>query len=254
MQELPFSLERTVTICARRSTVFAYFTDSRRFAAWWGKGSTIEGRPGGRVHIVYPNGVEAGGEVVEIAAEHRVVFTYGFASGQPIPLGSSRVTITLDEDPGGTRVHLRHELTDEAARDQHVQGWRYQMAVFSNVVAAEAQAAAVSRVDDLFAAWSEPDAAARHALLEGSASPDLTFRDAHSATSGLDDLHPHLAAAQFHMPGLKLEREGDLRQCQGTAVAAWVARGADGTVKARGTNVYDFAPDGKIRRVVGLWG
>ena len=42
MNGLDYSLERTVTIAARRETVFRYFTDSERFAAWWGAGSTIE--------------------------------------------------------------------------------------------------------------------------------------------------------------------------------------------------------------------
>ena len=31
-------VERTVTIAARRETVFGFFTDSARFAAWWGAG------------------------------------------------------------------------------------------------------------------------------------------------------------------------------------------------------------------------
>jgi len=36
-------LERTVLIRAKRETVFRYFTDSERFAAWWG-GLDGEGR------------------------------------------------------------------------------------------------------------------------------------------------------------------------------------------------------------------
>src|SRR5438477_11800544 len=50
-------LERTVLIRARARTVFRYFTDSERFAAWWGAGSAIEARPGGPVRIRYPSGV-----------------------------------------------------------------------------------------------------------------------------------------------------------------------------------------------------
>ena len=40
MKELEHVVERTVTIAARRETVFRYLTDSGRFAAWWGAGST----------------------------------------------------------------------------------------------------------------------------------------------------------------------------------------------------------------------
>jgi hypothetical protein len=55
------------------------------------------------------------------------------------------------------------------------------------------------------------------------------------------------------MPGLDLARSGELRQCQGTAIAEWLARAPDGTIKAQGTNVFDFAPDGRISRVIGFW-
>jgi hypothetical protein len=57
----------------------------------------------------------------------------------------------------------------------------------------------------------------------------------------------------MHMPGLRLERDGEARQCQGTAVVDWVARASDGQEKSRGTNVFDLAPDGRIARVIGLW-
>jgi hypothetical protein len=55
------------------------------------------------------------------------------------------------------------------------------------------------------------------------------------------------------MPGLRLSREGDVRHCQGTVLADWVARGADGQERGRGTNVFVMGPDGLITSVVGLW-
>jgi hypothetical protein len=55
------------------------------------------------------------------------------------------------------------------------------------------------------------------------------------------------------MPGVRLEREGEVRQCQGTAVVDWLARAADGQERGKGTNVFDLAPDGRIARAVGLW-
>ncbi len=45
MTSLEHALERSVLICATRRTVFSYFTDNRRFADWWGEGSSIEPRP-----------------------------------------------------------------------------------------------------------------------------------------------------------------------------------------------------------------
>ena len=68
MNDLPFRLERTVTIRAKRETVFRYFTDSARWAAWWGEGSTIDARPGGALYIRHPGGTESRGEIVELDA------------------------------------------------------------------------------------------------------------------------------------------------------------------------------------------
>ncbi len=254
MSALEHALERTVLIRARRETVFRYFTDNDRFAAWWGAGSTIDARPGGTLRIRYPNAVLASGEVVEVAPPERIVFTYGFEDPQrPIRPGGSRVTVTLQERPDGTLLRLRHELPDAAARDEHVQGWRYQLSVFANVVAREAHAGVAKAVDAFLGAWSEKDAGRRRAAIAGVAAEDVSFADAFSCTAGIDDLVAHLAAAQIHMPGLVLERSGDVRQCQGTAVADWVAKGPDGAVRARGTNVFDLSPEGRIARVVGLW-
>jgi uncharacterized protein YndB with AHSA1/START domain len=253
MTALEHVLDRTVTISAPRATVFRYFTDSERFAAWWGAGSRIEPKPGGTVHIRFPNGIVAGGEVVEIAPCERLVFTYGFESGQPIGLGASRVTITLEETPLGTVLRLRHELPLAAVRDEHVQGWRYQLAVFANLVAKEAHAAASAQVDRFFACWAETDATRRRAVLLAVATENLAFRDPYSCTSGIDDLVAHIGASQRFMPGIVLERQGDARQCQGTALVDWVVKAADGSQRARGTNVFDLASDGRIARVTGLW-
>ena len=88
---LPHHLERTIVIQARRETVFQFFTDGNRWASWWGQGSTIDTRPGGPIVIKYPNGIEARGEVIEVSPPARLVFTFGYASGTPIPPGGSRL-------------------------------------------------------------------------------------------------------------------------------------------------------------------
>jgi uncharacterized protein YndB with AHSA1/START domain len=254
-EALVHRLDRSVLIVAPRETVFRYFTDSGRFAAWWGAGSSIDPRPGGAVRIVNPNGIEAVGEVLEIHPPERIVFSYGYAGDHPaIEPGGSRVTVTLEESAGGTEVRLRHDLGSAAVRDHHVQGWRYQLSVFANVVAREAHADAASRVDRFLALWGEPDAARRAAELAELAVDALVFHDAWSATTGRDELVQHIGAAQFHMPGVVLTRDGDVHACQGVAVVRWVIRGADGAERGRGANVFEFAPDGRIRKVTGLWG
>ncbi len=251
MTDFPEALERRLTIRARPETVFRFFTDSTRFAKWWGEGSRIDPRKGGEVRIQYPGGVVVNGEVVEIDAPRRLVFTYRYATG--IPADGSLVTITLDANPQGTVLHLRHAFSSGKIRDAHVQGWRYQLAVFSRAVADEALPAAVEHVDAWLRAWGEPDAEQRRALLTACAAPDVVFRDAYSATEGLDDLLAHLEAVQVFMPGVTLSRDGDVRLSHGTALARWTATRADGAVQGKGVNVYDLSPDGHFARVVGFW-
>jgi uncharacterized protein YndB with AHSA1/START domain len=247
------ALTRTVRVAARPATVFRFFTDPARFAVWWGAGSHIDARPGGAVHIRYPNGVIASGEVVEVVPDRRIVFTYGYEdAGKPIPPGGSRVTVTLEETARGTLLRLRHELATEGARDAHVPGWRYQLAVFANVAAAEEHADTDARVDAFFAAWAEPDAARRRETLAEVVTDDVTFRDAFACTAGLDDLVAHTGAVQMHMPGVALRRAGNARLCQGTAVVEWEMRSEDGTARGRGTNVFELAPDGRIAGAVGV--
>jgi uncharacterized protein YndB with AHSA1/START domain len=252
MPELPYRLDRTVVIHATPETVFQFFTDSARWAGWWGAGSTIDAQPGGRVYIRHPNGVETLGEVLEVRRAERIVFTYGFASGKPIPPGSSRVTIHLEPDESGTRLHLLHEFAEAGPRDEHVQGWRFQLSLFSNVVANEVFAHAASAVDGWFGAWVIADERTRDETLARIVAPEIQFRDRFSLLDGIADLSAHIGAAQRFMPGIVWRRNGNVRQCQGTVLADWIAAGADGNQRMSGTSVFVFRPDGRIDSVTGF--
>jgi uncharacterized protein YndB with AHSA1/START domain len=252
MHELPYQLDRTVVIRARPETVFRFFTDSARWAGWWGAGSTIDARPGGKVYIRHPNGVETLGEVLEVSSPERIVFTYGFASGKPIPPGSSRVTIRLDADEGGTRLHLVHEFPDAAARDEHVQGWRFQLSLFGNLVANEVYADAANSVDAWFSAWAIADDKLREETLGKIVTRGIQFRDRYSLLDGLADLTAHSGATQRFMPGIRMERKGDVRHCQGMVLADWIAVDDDAKERMSGTNVFVFSANGKIDAVTGF--
>jgi uncharacterized protein YndB with AHSA1/START domain len=249
MPELPYHLERTVVIRAKPETVSRFFTDSTRWASWWGAGSTIDARPGGKVYIRHANGVESAGEVLEVDDGERIVFTYGFVSGKPIPPGSSRITIRLEPIEAGTRLHLLHEFAETAPRDEHVQGWRFQLSLFGNVVANEVYADAARTVDDWYGAWNIADALARDEVLARIAAPGVRFRDRFSLLDGLADLTGHIGAAQRFMPGIQLQRKGDVRHCQGTVLADWVAVDGNAQPRMSGTSVYVFRADGKIDSV-----
>jgi uncharacterized protein YndB with AHSA1/START domain len=249
---MTFPIDRDIVICATRETVFRYFTDPERWARWWGAGSRIDPRPGGEIFIRYPEGSTAQGTVVEIAPPERIVFTYGYdRPDTPILPGASRVTITVTDAPGGTRVRLQHDVASEAIRDQHVAGWRYQMGVFGNVVMTEHDAGATATIDRYLAAWSERDDAARLAALEAACADAVVYQDRFGFTGGRADLAGHIAAAQKHLPA-QLARDGDARVTLGMAIVDWTAS-KDGKVAARGTSVIELAPDGRIARITGFW-
>jgi uncharacterized protein YndB with AHSA1/START domain len=246
-------LDRTIVIHARPAAVFEFFTSSPDWAAWWGAGSTIDARPGGQVLIRHPNGVEVIGEVIDVRAPERIVFTYGFATGSPIPPGGSQVTIRLDGHPAGTLLQLTHEFSDAEARDQHVQGWRFQLSLFANAVANKVNANAKETVDRWFAAWSDPQTASREAALDAIGRMDIQVHDRFSCIAGEEDVRAHLAAVHRFMPGMRLERRGDIRHCQSHVLADWIALAADGQERGRGTNLFVLDADGRIAEVTGFW-
>jgi uncharacterized protein YndB with AHSA1/START domain len=250
---LPHSLERTVTIQAPPETVFRFFQDSGRWAKWWGAGSTIDPKVGGDIHIKHPGGVESGGKILEIHPPTKLVFTYGFVSGDPIPVGSSRVTIVLKAERGATRLSLTHDLSDAKVRDEHVQGWRFQLSLFANAVAEEVHANAARYIDLWFQAWGDPSTAARMTTLKEVAVPELRVQDRFSNLDGMDDVLAHLTAVQRFMPGITLKRTSDVKHCQGMVLADWSATGLDGKERGKGTNVFVFAPSGRIEWVTGFW-
>jgi uncharacterized protein YndB with AHSA1/START domain len=181
--DLPHTLDRAILIEAPRDVVFRYFTDDARWASWWGAGSTIDARPGGRVYIRLPGAVEVTGEVIEVASPTHIVFTYGFVSGKPIPPGHSRVTIRLETAGRATRVRLQHEFADPTVRDEFVQGWRYQLSLFANVVADEVHRDADRIIDAWFAAWAETNEAERSRALNSVAVPNATAASTASKSS-----------------------------------------------------------------------
>jgi uncharacterized protein YndB with AHSA1/START domain len=253
MTALPYRLDRTVVIQARPQTVFSFFTDSERWASWWGAGSTIDPRAGGKMFIRHPDGTESSGEVLEVAPPERIVFTYGFVSGKPISSGSSRVTIRLEPAGLATRLHLFHEFAEASVRDEHVQGWRYQLSVFANVVADLVNTGAAEIVDAWFAVWSEKNEDARATELGRIAAPDVRFRDRYGLLDGIADIVPHITASQRFMPDMRLTRDGDVQHCQGTLLARWVVAGPDGKPRVGGVNVFTLRGDGLIEAVVGFW-
>jgi uncharacterized protein YndB with AHSA1/START domain len=249
---LPYRVERTIVIEAPRELVFSFFTDSARWASWWGTGSTIEAKAGGRVFIKHPGGNEASGEVLDVEPPERIVYTYGYASGTPMPPGASRATIRLEPHERGTLLHLVHEFPDTASREEHVQGWRYQLSLFGNLVANTLHADAAAVTDRWFEAWNLSEDNVRLRALEAIAAPDIRFSDRYSLLVGIEDLSSGIAGFHRFFPFV-IERRGEPRHCQGMLLVDWQARRPDGQSLGAGTNVFRLRADGRIAEVTGFW-
>ena len=120
----PGVVEVGIYIAAPPEAVFPYFTEADRYIQWMGEDATLDPVPGGAYRVRMGNGVEAAGEFVEVDPPHRVVFTWGWASGSPVLPGTTRVVVTLVAEGHGTRVVLRHHGLPAGQFDHHMEGWR----------------------------------------------------------------------------------------------------------------------------------
>jgi uncharacterized protein YndB with AHSA1/START domain len=134
------AVEVRLHVPAAPADVFPYFTDPARYVQWMGSHATLEPVPGGVYRIDMPDGFAAAGEFLQVTQPHRVVFTWGFADdeaarrtkhqpgettgGSAMPPGSTRVTVTLEDEAGGSRLTLRHEnLPSPDLREAHDVAW-----------------------------------------------------------------------------------------------------------------------------------
>jgi uncharacterized protein YndB with AHSA1/START domain len=249
---LPYAVNRSILIKADQDTVFSFFTNPSRWAAWWGAGSTVDPRVGGAIKIRHSNGFESVGQVLEIDPPRRFVFTYSLQAAKPVPAEESRVTLTLESGGAGTLVSVAHEVADKSVSELLPQGWRFHFSLFANAVADLLNANAPAIAETWFSLWDETDASRRAATLREIADEHVLFHDRYSYLDGIDEVVVHIGASQKFMPGIRLEQRGPLRHCLGTALADWVVRSKDGNEMMSGTNVFVFGPQGKLASVTGV--
>lgn len=129
-------VEVSLHVAAEPETVFPYFTDPARYIRWMGSDATLDPVPGGMYRVRMREGIEAVGQFVEIDPPRRLVFTWGWTNDPEVPPGSTRVSITLRPEAGGTRVVLRHhDLPDQPQRDHHAKGWELYFSRLGSVMA-----------------------------------------------------------------------------------------------------------------------
>jgi uncharacterized protein YndB with AHSA1/START domain len=126
---------KTLRIAARPETVWRYWTDPQRMAAWWGNTVQVDLRPGGTCRVETGGPVMAG-TFLELVPFERLVFSFGWEPGAdapPIPPGSTRVEVTFQADGDDTVLTLRHSGLPPGLGELHLAGWEHHL---PNLVAA----------------------------------------------------------------------------------------------------------------------
>jgi uncharacterized protein YndB with AHSA1/START domain len=130
----------TMRLAAPPEDVFRFFTDPARYVQWMGSEAELEPVPGGMYRVRMPDGFEAAGQFLQVERPQLVVFSWGFADNEAaartkheggeaggagaMPAGSTRVTVTLEGEDGGTRLTLRHDnLPSDSLREGHDIAW-----------------------------------------------------------------------------------------------------------------------------------
>jgi uncharacterized protein YndB with AHSA1/START domain len=116
-------VERRVSVPPEE--VFTYFTDARKWLAWQGTEAVIELVPGGVWRVNVTGDGFASGRVVEVVENERVVFTWGWEQGPPVPPGSTTVAIDLVPDGDGTLIRLTHSGLPPDQIKIHRSGWEH---------------------------------------------------------------------------------------------------------------------------------
>lgn len=244
-----------ITIAARPETIFSFLSDPEAFQSWMGAGSSLAPGNGGAYKVAYPNGDVAAGVVEEIVPNERVVMSWGYEGGaNELPLGSTRVEISLAPVEGGTRVTLRHSgLRDPMQRKNHRAGWRHYLATMSQLASAGLDAVIEERINAYTAAWSAHDSVERVHLLQSCWGENAVFRDSMGYAEGIDDLSDSIGMAQRFAPGIVLERTGPASRSHSFASYRWRMTTPDGTEVMRGSNTAEFDADGMLLSMTGFW-
>lgn len=126
-----------IDIRATREEVFEYLVTAEGVTAWMGQHAVLEPEPGGAFHVDI-SGAPIRGEYLEVVRPERVVISWGLAGSDEFPPSTSRVTFTLTESAGGTRVTLVHADLPELRVAGHVEGWAHFLPRLASIAEGEA--------------------------------------------------------------------------------------------------------------------
>jgi uncharacterized protein YndB with AHSA1/START domain len=121
------SVEREIAIDASPETIWEFLVDPAKAVRWMGRSADLDPRPGGLYRVEVLSGNVARGEFVELDPPRRLVWTWGWESGESqVPPGSSTIEIELVPQGEGTLLKLSHrDLPDAGAAERHAHGWEH---------------------------------------------------------------------------------------------------------------------------------
>ncbi|MGA8039241.1 MAG: SRPBCC domain-containing protein [Acidimicrobiia bacterium] len=112
-------------IDAPPSVVYRFLTESDKWVRWQGEAAILDPRVGGVFSMTMGDGSTARGRFIELVADRRVVFSWGWLDRPGIPPGSTVVDIELIADGDGTLVVLTHRSMPPDEVRPHEMGWAH---------------------------------------------------------------------------------------------------------------------------------
>jgi uncharacterized protein YndB with AHSA1/START domain len=122
------AVTRELVIDASPETVWEFLTDPEKIKRWKGVLVSFDATAGAAYRIeVIPTHIAAG-KVVELDPPHRLVYTWGWESGEQgdnaVPPGTSTVEIELLPAGDTTTLRFKHSgLPGSEAAESHAHGW-----------------------------------------------------------------------------------------------------------------------------------
>jgi hypothetical protein len=103
------------------------------------------------------------------------------------------------------------------------------------------------------AAWVEPDATSRLALLEQAWTSDAVYCDPLAVAEGREALSDHIGGFQAAMPGGRIEVTSEPVRHHDSAFFRWALTDASGATVMTGFDVVQLDADGRIARLTGFF-
>ena len=109
-------------------------------------------------------------------------------------------------------------------------------------------------VTQYMAAWNEPEAATRQALLDQCWSDGGVYLDPRTSLAGRDALARHIAAIQATRPGARLEFMSGIDVHHNLVRFLWRLVRADGSLGDISIDFGEVGADGRLVGIIGFFG